>query len=252
MPSLPDHATLWAEARAALDGNRELLATVAAATLLLPQLILGRWGGTLSPQALADGDGVLFLLMLAALVGQTLAQLFSSLVLLSPGAPTGGALLARAAGLLPAGLVASLCQSLCLVPSVILLLAPSQAMKVVGLLLLAPGLYLLVRLCLAVPALAAGAGGPVAALRDSFERTSGQVAGLVGRLAPVLLGFLLLLMVLSVLVAILLAGSPPDDWGARRWLGLFVTTAAGAGMTILLALMLAVLWRALAGDAAAR
>jgi len=252
VPSLPDHAALWAEARAAFDGDRELLGTVGAAALLLPQLILGRYGGALDPAALASADSALLVLLLVTLLGQLFAQLFASLVVLAPAAPTGAALIARAARLLPAGLLASLAQSACLVPAIALLLSPAPPAKLAGLVVLVPGLYLFTRLALALPALAGGAEGAVVALRLSFERTAGQVAALAGRLLPVLAGFILLLMLLGVLLAILLAGSPPDAWGPARWIGLLLSTATGAMMTILLALILAILWRALDGQAPRR
>lgn len=247
MSRLPDPGALWAEARATVHAEREVLAAISGAFLLLPQLLLARYGGqflpTTDPGAVPDWP--VFLLLLLAVAGQVVGQLFASLLLLCPGPATGGSLLQRALALLPAGLVTSIAQSLCLVPAILLLLMPQMPVRLLGLVALVPGVYLFVRLNLSIAALASGTPGALAALSESFRATAGQVLALLGRLLPVLFGFLLLLMLAGVVATLLSLNSAPTEWGIGRWVGLMLSTIIGAAMTLVLALMLAIMWRAL-------
>jgi hypothetical protein len=249
-----DFASVWNETRERFIGTLPLTAPVAAALLFLPQLLIFRYAPDPGPNpaqvalppSVLLGFGV-------ALVCQLLAQLFASLTVVGRRGQTVAEALALAARRAPAGLAASVGQSLALVPGLVFLLSGDPVARFAGLLLLVPGAIVALRLMLSLPAIAERGLGPIAALRRAWDLSTGQVLRIAGQTCLLLVGLLLVFLVVSGLGAALAAmgtlagGEGASGWTLGRWLSALVTAAAGAGMTILFAQFVAVLYRRLAG-----
>jgi hypothetical protein len=233
-------ATVWEAMLAQFRAQSSVLVPVAAAFLFLPQLVFGRVLGDMTPAEWFEGPGtwravlVIALVLVASIIGQLS---ISAIVLGSFGTSTVGETLKEAAGRLPPGLAASLIQGIAFGFGLVLLILP--------------GLYLLARLWLVIPLIVAETRDPLDAIRRSWELTRGRGLQLMGFVAILLLGVLLLTLAigglasgLGALLALAL-GTPDEGWGLSRWLVELVNTAASAGLGLVLALFVAELYRAL-------
>ncbi|WP_448579850.1 glycerophosphoryl diester phosphodiesterase membrane domain-containing protein [Thermaurantiacus sp.] len=243
----------WERTRNSLSHNAPLILPVAAALLFLPQLILARFGGDLDPDSITQRDGaslvIVLLLVLAAALGQVIAQLHIAFLTLGLAGPTLGATLAAAIGLAPKGLAISLLQSMALVPALLLLSGEAMGQKLGGLLLLVAGFWLLLRLIYALPILVADRSGVMGSLQKSFDLTAGHVLRIGAAIGLLLFGFLILLVVIGSLSAILahlvggLTGeSMREGWGVTRWLATLIETALAAGLSVILAAFVATMF----------
>lgn len=246
MASAFSFSEAWERTREILSRDAPLILPVGAALLFLPQLILARFGGELDPGSISllDGSSLLLvlLLVLAAALGQVIAQLHVALLTLGLGGPTLGATLVTAISLAPKGLAISLLQSMALVPAILLLTGQAMGQRLGGLVLLGAGFWLLLRLIYALPILVADRSGVMASLQRSFELTAGQVLRVGAAIGLLLFGFLILLVVvgsLSAILAQLLGGLTnqglDESWGVARWLATLVQTALSAGLSVILA-----------------
>lgn len=240
--------------RPALERDLPLLVPVGAALLLFPQLILTRFASDLPAFGASEVPpiGVSLLLAATALLG-LLFQLFLSMDVLGtrPGATVAG-LLTASARLLPAGLAASLCQALAIVPGALLLSSGRPQLALPGLLATLVGAFILVRLSLAVPVLVAEGGGPVRAVARSWNLTAGHALRLAGMFLVLMLGFLLLLLLAAgfgsaiASVVTLALGEPASGWGAGRWIAELFEAGASSLFSASLAIFVALLYRLLA------
>ncbi|MCS6985877.1 MAG: hypothetical protein NZM40_00275 [Sphingomonadaceae bacterium] len=242
-----------------MNRNLPVLAPVAAAFLFLPQLLLARVGGLAATDRAAEPGSTILLLPLlaAAVVGQVVVQVFATLLSLGAARPTVGATLAASFALVPRGLMVSFVQSLPLLPPAVLLASGGTAGTIMGLPLLAIGLWVLVRLLPAFPVMAVEGAGVVEAVERSWRLTAGRTGGLAGSLALLLLGFLLLLLVTLAATGILaslvgaLTGPAREGWGLARWLEASVQCALSAALAVVLSVFVAMLYgrlRAAAGS----
>lgn len=233
-------ATVWEGTLAHLRALVSVLVPLAAAFWFLPQLVFARLLGDSTPAEWFEGPGalrsvvVLGIVLLASIIGQLSV---SALALGSFGPATVGETLKEASGRLPAALAASLIQGIAFGFGLVLLILP--------------GLYLLGRLWLVVPLIVAETRDPLDAVRRSWELTRGRGLQMMGFVAIMLTGVLLLTLAASGLasgVGALLSlalGTPEQGWGLSRWLVELVNTAVSAGLALLLALFVAEVYRAL-------
>ncbi len=249
----------WERTRESLSRDAPLILPVAAALLFLPQLILARFGGDLDPDSISRLDGtslfLVLLLVIAAALGQVIAQLHVALLTLGLAGPTLGATLAAAISLAPKGLAISLLQSMSLVPAILLLSGETMGQKAGGLVLLGPSFWLLLRLIYALPILVADRSGVVGSLQRSFELTAGQVLRIAAAIGLLFFGFLILLVVIGSLSAIVaqliggLTGDPMGEgWGVARWIATLVQTALATGLSVILAAFVATMFAGTRGQ----
>ncbi|TRW17065.1 hypothetical protein [Glacieibacterium frigidum] len=192
-----DFAEVWRTTFADVRANVGLYGTLAAAFVLLPAMVVAVLGPG-EARTVADLNGTrLFAQLVVALIG-AVAQL--AIIALACGTvPTPRAALARGFAALPGLAGASLLTAFAILPAVLLLSASRQgypALQLAGLVVLLPGLYVIVRLTLAVPMLATRTFGPVTALRASWAATAGNGFRIFGFLAAIA-GLLLLAMLLA-------------------------------------------------------
>jgi hypothetical protein len=205
---------LWAATTGIVARHRELLLPLAGAFFFLPQLLFGWRVGERTPAELFAADRWLGDALVLALVaaGSLVGQLVVARIAAEDGTrgDTLGDVLAQAATLLLPALAASLIQSI------------GVAFGLLAFIL--PGLWLLSRLILVVPVIAVEATDPVVALKRSWALTTGQSLRILGMLALLILGFLLLSLAVEGLgsalgvVSTVATGRPASGWGIGRWL----------------------------------
>ncbi len=232
---------LWPETLALARRHAELILPVAAAFLFLPQLLFSWHIGDTLPADLFKGDrlvgdAVAFLgLLLVSLVG----QLVISFVAMRDGTDgrTLGEILGRSLGLLLPALAASMIQGL--------------AVGFGLLLLILPGLWLLSRLVVVMPLLASDQPDPIQALRTSWQLTGGQALRIIGMLAILIFGFVLISLGINGLgvalgvLSTVAAGQPAEGWGIGRWLLEVASAGTSALLGVAYLAFLATLCRAL-------
>lgn len=116
--------------------------------------------------------------------------------------------------------------------------------------LIIPGLFLLGRLALSLPALVdAGRPGFLAPLRRSFAVTRGNTLGIVG----MIVGIIILWMIVSALIGGLIAAIANAVAGqdAASWLAAVPSALLNAGLLALLTAISAAIWRQLGARQAA-
>lgn len=240
-------AAAWRETFAAVRADASLYATLAAAFVLLPAMIVVVLGPG-EARSVADLNGArLFAQLVVALIG-AIAQL-AIIALVCSSVPTPRAAVARGIAALPGLIGASLLTAFALLPAVLLIQASRQgtpALLLPGLIALLPGLYVVGRLALAVPLLATRTLQPVTALRASWAATAGNGWRILGFLAAII-GLLLLVMLLAGGVAAALA-SVLTLIGAKG-VGVFVVALVSAvvasGYTVVNSAGLAILFKRL-------
>lgn len=239
-------ADTWRATFAAVRADGGLYATIAAAFVLLPAMIVAVLGPG-EPQTVADLTGVrLFAQLGLALVG-AVAQL--AIIALVCGAETPRAALARGVAALPGLAAASLLTAFALMPAVLLIQASRQgypALLLPGFVALIPGLYVVARLALSVPMLAVRTLGPVTALRASWAATAGNGWRILGFLAAII-GVLLVVMLLAGGVAAALASvlTLIGAKGVGAFVVALISAAVASGYTMVNSVGLATLFKRL-------
>lgn len=244
------------EVRDCLRRDGWAIAPVAGALVILPLLLLFRVLGidVLDPSRTPKEPGLAANLLLLVVVGlNQLAQLFVTALAVGSGGATVGALLLRGLRLLPRALAIGLLQALVMSPGLSLMVAPDPGVAFLGAFALGVGIYLFVRLILAVPALVRETLGVRAAVARSWELTRGRTLALLALLGALLVGFFLLAVVLLALaapvaaIATLLLGDAGPGWGPGQWINVLALAALQAMLSVLVALVAGRVYRALAG-----
>lgn len=222
----PSFGQIWPDTVEVVRRHRPLLVPLAAAFLFMPQLLFNWRVGDATPEQLftagrIGGDAAaLLILVLMSLVGQLV------IVRIAIEDGTGGETLGDFLGtalrrLLPA-LAASLLQGMAVFAGLLLFILP--------------GIWLFSRLCLATPLVATSHPDPIEALKRSWQLTDGQSLRIIGMLAVLVLGLLMVTIGIAGLgaavgvVSTVAAGQPEEGWGIGRWL--FELLAAGASASI--------------------
>ena len=232
-PGSPDHplsfAPVWAETLGLIRRHGDLMWPLAAAFIFLPQLLVA-------------------VLMPAPVEGQT-PDFASSLLILSVGAAGFAATLLGQISLASLavndgtagqtlGQVIRRCARLVL-PALAVVLIQGIGVLVGTFLLILPGLWLLSRLSVALPTVAAGQHDPIEALKESWRLTDGYALRIFGCLAILTLGILLIyISILSIGVAVgaistIAAGAQPGGWGIGRWAFEVIAAGVVAGLGII-------------------
>lgn len=250
---------LWPETVAAVRRHADLLWPIAAAFLFLPQLLLARHvAGRTADQlfkgtAFASDMVALGLLVIVSTFGQlAVARLVA---LDGTQGRTLGAELSAAVVRLPAALAAFMATLLlfsvaAFVPAALAFLLGGGTSAAIAAVLLA-GLWLMARLAIVLPLLATGAPDPFAAIAEAWRLTRGRSLRIIGMLATLLLGFLLLVVGISGLgaaagvISTLAVGPAAEGWGIGRWLFELANAAASAAMGTFYMAFLAILTGAL-------
>lgn len=257
-----DSNRAWKEAAAAVSANREVLFAIAGVFILLPSLAFG----LLFPQPVASPDmtaeqaaaGMLTFYQDAMtwLLPMAVLQAVGSLSLLAlftdRRRPTvGEAIRLGGTGLLPylgAQLLVGLVMGV--IGAVVLALAMATGAValsvVIGLVVALFAIYIAVKTSLTAPVIMVeGVRNPITALRRSWVLTKGNSARIAVFYALLVLVFVIAISVISALVGIaaaLIAGAE----GARV-VGVIVSSAMGATMTLYLVSVVAAIHRQLAG-----
>ena len=231
-PGSPDHplsfAPVWAETLGLIRRHGDLMWPLAAAFIFLPQLLVA-------------------VLMPAPVEGQT-PDFASSLLILSVGAAGFAATLLGQISIASlavndgtAGLTLRqvLRRALALIlPVFAVVLMQGIAIFIGFLLLLIPGFWILARLSVALPVVAVGPHDPLEALKESWRLTDGHALRILGCLAILTLGFLMLYLGIVALgvavgaISTIAAGAPAEGWGLGRWAFEVISATAVAVMGV--------------------
>ncbi len=218
-----------------------MMLPVAAAFLFLPQLLFSRHVGDALPAELFKGDRLpgdafaVSALLLVSLVGQ-LAITFIAVRNGTAGLTLGEVLKRSLLLLLPA-LAASMMQGL--------------AVGFGMLLFIVPGLWLLSRLAVVMPLVATDVPDPVNALKASWGLTDGHALRILGMLAILIFGFILISLGVNGLgaavgvISTVASGQPAAGWGVGRWLFEALSAGASAAIGVVYLCFLATLCRSL-------
>jgi hypothetical protein len=232
---------LWPLTLGVIRRHSELLVPVALAFLFLPQLVFNWHVGDTVPAELFGADrllgdlGALSFLLLFSLIG----QLVISFIAVRDGTAglTLGQILKRSTLLLLPALAVSMMQGL--------------AVGFGLLLFVLPGLWLLSRLVLVIPLVATDVPDPVNALKASWRMTDGHSLKILGMLAFLVLGFIMLSLGINGLgaaigvISTVATGQPEEGWGIGRWLFESLAGLASAFIGVLYLCFIATLYRAL-------
>ena len=233
-----DGGQAWADAMHLLNGQREIVLTVAGFFLLLPSLLLYALRpftptadqATLLQQYVQWGMVNLHWVLLTGVLA-ALGRLAMLILLLGPGRPSVGEALAAGLRLLILFLV--------MVVLVRLLLFGASMLLVV------PGLYVFGRVFLAEAAFVAErAHNPAAGIARSFEVTRGNGWRIFFVAFLVYLGVVILRAAVGYVVGVLAALSGLQ--GLDRFVTAFVDATADAGLGLFLTLIAVGMWRRLA------
>jgi len=236
---------VWADVIAMIRTNAALLATLAGVFVFLPALALGMYAPMPAPPGGGDGsEGMRFLvdyyranlplLVLVNIIG-TFGQAAILSLLLDQDRPTVGEALGSCARLLPIYFVLTIITNFAVVIGLFLFLVP--------------GIYLLGRLSIAGPVMIAErVGSPIEAIRRGWTYTKGlgwRIAGLamlVGIVAWIAVSAAS--SVLAVLAGLLL------PTGSRVIARAFADALGGAALAVLIAVLVAAIYRQLRGGTA--
>ena len=233
-----DAGQAWSDAIGLLNGQREILLTVAGFFIMLPALLLT----TLRPFA-ASGtfaevlqarmiwtEANFFWIVLAAVLA-ALGRLAILILLLGPERPTVGEALSAAARLLILFAVMDLLIGFIWLGGFMLLIVP--------------GLYLVGRTFLAEAAFVAErVHSPIAAIAAGFEASRGNGWRLFVMIAIIYVAGTILTAAIGSVVGVL--GAIAGGTGLDRFLTAFVEASFGAGMSLILLLVSVAAWRQLA------
>ncbi len=254
----------WEETRAIMARDGKLLATVAAAMFLLPQLLVGLVTGEKAPAA--AGNQYLLLMTLALLIG-LVGQLAVVRLSLGSNVSVGEAIrhgFRRAPPFILAMLLLCLAAvSLLLLLSIVLVMTgtvggdvqnmPPRDVGLIFLLIFLPLLFFMVRLLPVAAVASAEDAGPIAIIRRSWALTGGQFWRLAGFLVLFLIAAVVLTLALGMLGGLVVktvVGPVEPFTLAALVLSLF-TAAAQTVVTLVYVVMLARIYTQLAGSAGA-
>lgn len=256
---------IWRETLQRTHAEAGVLFTVAAAFLLLPNLIVFQFvpelaqlnGGALPRERVAELTPVAFLIVAI----QFFAQLALTAIATDERQSTVGESLRTAFACLPRmlGLLALLFAGLVLLSALlsVLLAVVALSLGATGAaagaaipVLLVPVAYLALRLSLVLPVLIGEGQGPVATIKRSWALTRGHLLPIFG---------LMLLWVLSFLGAALLVGLVSGavvgvivglfgGAGPMNFIAALISTAVAAVFSTYLTVMLAAIWLRLRGE----
>lgn len=222
---------------ALLNGQREILLTLAGFFMLLPPLLLntlnpfvpsGVAGTWLREVSAWTESNFVWILLVALLAG--LGRLTILILLLGPGRPTVGEALAAGARLLPLFAIMDLLIGFMWLSGVLLLIVP--------------WLYLVGRTFLAESAFVARrAHGAVAGIAAGFEASRGNGWRLFLLVALIYVGGTIVTAAVGSVVGII--GALAGGAGLDRFLSAFVDATCGAGISLLLVLLAVASWRQL-------
>ncbi len=239
-------AVLWRDTLDALRADAATYATLAAAFILLPAMVAEVFGPA-QPRRISDLAGTTLAVQGALAALGAVAQLAIARLAVRGGGPREA--LAQGLWRLPRLIVAGLLTAFALVPAMTLVQLSQRgtpAALLPGLVLLIPGLYVVARLALAMPVVAARDGGAVAALRLSWAATAGQGWLVLGFLASLVAALVAALLVAGIVAAALgatltLIAGP----GLANFIVALVSAVVAAGYAAFNAVALAMLYRRL-------
>ncbi|PZU50759.1 MAG: hypothetical protein DI568_03145 [Sphingomonas sp.] len=215
---------IWPRTVASVRRHGDMLWSLAAAFLFLPQLLFARQMNDRPPEQwfkgeLAIGDGVAVALVVLCSI---LSQIMMARLLVRDG--TGGQPLGQdlkaAFRLFPAALAVLMLQGLATGFGLFLLILP--------------GLWIFTRLSLAMPLVATDQPDPINALKTSWALTSGRTFKVFGMIFVIILGFMLLSVgIMGIgaalgVISTIAAGTPAEGWGVGRWLFELLNAGASA------------------------
>lgn len=261
----------WDETKATLASDGKLLATVVAAMILLPQVVLGVISGQQGKSSSPPGATLMVLTLVAglvAIVGQLAIAWLAIGRRVSVGEAIGhglrralpffGAVLLLAIGLIliffvligilmAAGVVdTNIANATVADPA-------ARDVAIIMIVMLVPILFIAVRLMPTVPVAAAEQVGPIAIIKRSWALTAGNFWRLFGFLVMFLIAALIVAAVVGViaglLVTTLFGGAEPYSLGALV-LALLVGLLQAA-LVLVYIVMLARIYVQLAGDRSA-
>ena len=215
---------IWPATVAGVRRHGDMLWTIAAAFLFLPQLLFARQVNDRTPDQLFKGEHVAMdaAAVLLVLAGTLIAQLMIARLIARGG--TGGQPLAHDLG-----------AALRLFPAALALFLIQGIATGLGLFLfILPGLWILTRLSLVIPLVATAHPDPLDALKASWALTSGRAFRLFGMIAVLITGFMLLsLGILGLgsalgVISTLATGTSAQGWGIGRWLFEMLNAGASA------------------------
>jgi hypothetical protein len=229
----------WDDTVRTLRANASLLVAVAGAFIFLPALLVGHIAPPPqeSMEAMSAYYADNFLLLLAGQVVAFIGNLVILALVLDDRRPTVGASIRAALGMLPAYFLVSLLSGLMILGGLLLFVAP--------------GLYLIGRLSAAGPALVVERRrNPVDVIRRSFAVTQGNGWAVLGLIILVFIGFYVLMLALTfVLGSVLMMVDRASGGGVGAFVLLALTSAAGAAFNAVLMVLVACIYRRLAGPA---
>jgi len=256
----------WDEAKAALRAHRRLIIPVGLGLILLPAVI----ASMIEPQV-APGEqpppGLWMLVVLAMIIVMFIGQI--TMVLLVNGwRGSVGEAIGQAARRAPTLILAALMIGIVVIVIFSAILAVGAGSSIesgqfdvssisgVGWALLCLALaalvYFSIRLILLVPVVASEALGPIASIRRVFAMTSGHFWRLLGFIAMLMLGFLIVALtvgaVIGALVTLLLGR--PEPWSIALLLVALAGGLVQAGFVMVYTAMLARIYAQLAGGRA--
>ncbi|HEX9948069.1 MAG TPA: hypothetical protein VGA98_11060 [Allosphingosinicella sp.] len=235
------YSAVWDDTAALVRNNFSLIAALAGAFIFLPALLIGHF----LPQPIPGEDPWAYLrelsehmsgnslwLLLQALANALGMMAILKLVFARQGTRVGAAL-AAAAAIVPFYFIAGFIANLLVFAGLLLLIVP--------------GLYLFGRLVPLGPVMAAeDRRNPFKAIGRAFEVTKGKGWAVLGLVILIAVPGLILIQVVNVLLGILFRIAAGDD--IARLLSLIVSSATAAALTVLLLILYAAIYRALAGQ----
>jgi hypothetical protein len=251
----------WDETRSVLSRDGRLFASVALAIVVLPQTIVG----LLMPVSPGERQGLALILLLAILVFGFIAQIALCRLAIGPSTTVGAAIargLSRMPALLGAFLLLMVLLFLIMIPLVILMgvmglvssTAGAQPPIAAVLIVLVVMLIAYAVFQLAIPAAAAEAGGPMHLLKRSWQLAKGNYLRLLGFVAVMFVGLLVVLMVGQFALGsmIIAALGQPEHLSLSALLISLVAALIQALFTVILATMLTRIYAQLASHGAAQ
>lgn len=233
---------LWPETVAVVRRHTDLLWPLAATFLFLPQLLLARHVADRKPDQIFVGDAfagdavAIGLLLLVT----TLGQLAMARIVAQDGTAgrTLGAELRTALARLPAAMAVFF---VLLILFVVASFLPATLAYILGggnaaaiAAVMVAGLWVWARLGIVLPLVATDHPEPVWAISSAWRLTKGRALRILGMVAVLLLGFLMLALGIGGIgaaagfVSTLATGQVPDGWGVGRWLFELINAAASA------------------------
>lgn len=246
----------WEEARGILGKEARTLTTVALALLVLPSIIIG----TLSPGALSGAQSAdvttLILMVVAGVIG-LVARITLARIAIGPRTTLGAVMrlaLQRSVAALLAFLLFMIPAALLVGPFLLQVIrnpqqpppGPSLAFLVLSIVAFVVGVRLLI---LVIPAAAAETSGPVALLRQSWQRTRGNWWRLIGFVLLFVIGSTIAATVVQWILGgvLLVAGGEIEPMTFSALVLSAALAVVGALFAVIFAVMVARIYLQLAG-----